>query len=82
MGLLDPHSPLNNTIVFYIIMVISLIITRPKFMYCNKSNKFKSFGYGDNKTILPFSITCIFGGIILYMIFSLIDSICENLKKT
>lgn len=81
MGLLDPHSPLNNTIVFYIILIISLIITRPQFMYCRRNNKFKQFGYGEGKTILPFSIVSISGGIILYMIFSLIDSVCGNLEN-
>ena len=80
MGLLDPHSPLNNTIVFYIILIIGIIITKPKFMYCHKSNKFKPFGYGENKTILPFSIVSISGGIIFYIIFSLIDSICNKLE--
>lgn len=81
MGLLDPHSPLNNTVVFYIILIIGLIIVRPQFMYCYKNNKFKPFGYGENKTILPFSIVSITGGIILYIIFSLIDSVCSNLQN-
>ena len=50
MSLVDPCSPMSNTIIFYIIIIITLVILKPEIMYCHKTNQFKAFGYGKNST--------------------------------
>ena len=35
--------------------------------------KFRSFGIGDNKTIMSFPMICLASGIILYIIFLMIE---------
>jgi hypothetical protein len=75
---IDPHSPLNNTIIFYIMLIICILAIRPKCLYCNKEKKFKPFGYENDKTLFPFSILCISSSILLYMFFSIIDSLSQQ----
>jgi len=74
--MLDPCNPLNNTILIYIISVISIYYIKPMFMYSYKENKFKSFGFGLDKTPLSFPILSISLAIILYIIFSTVNSLC------
>jgi len=81
MSLVDPCSPMSNTIIFYIIIIITLVILKPEIMYCHKTNQFKAFGYGKNKTILSFSFVSITSAVILYMLFSTVESVCNKLKK-
>lgn len=77
--MIDPHTPLNNTIIFYILLVIALIITRPKSIYCYRKQKFKSFGNtnDDTTTLFPFSFICISSSIVFYLFFSILDSMCS-----
>ena len=72
----DVKAPLYNTLIIYIIIVTMLIIIKPEFMYCHDTNEFRTFGYDDGKTLLPFSVVSIASGIFLYMFFSIIESIC------
>ena len=74
--MLDIKSPLHNTVLFYIIIVITLLFIKPRSMYCYETNKFKQFGCNENQTLIPFSIVSISSGIILYMVFSIMESIC------
>ena len=78
---LDPDTPIYNTIIFYILIVCTLLIIRPKFMYCRKSKRFKSFGFGKNQTLLAFPFISISSGIILYMIFLWISILYSFLNK-
>lgn len=71
--MIDPTSPLYNTIIFYILIISIILITKPSFLYCNKTNKFKPFGCNDNETLLSFPIVSIGTGIILYLIFTIIE---------
>jgi hypothetical protein len=67
--MINPDNPLYNTIIFYILIMCIILMTKPSIMYCNKTNKFKSFGCGVNQTLLSFptaSMTC---GILLYLFF-------------
>lgn len=75
--LIDPKSPLNNAIIFYIILIILVIVIKPKFIYNYKINKFKPFGYDDGQTLFPFPFVCISGSIMLYMLFSVFESVCD-----
>ena len=77
----DPEAPIYNTIICYILVICLILTIRPKFMFCDKTKKFKSFGYGDNKTILSFPFVTISSGIILYMLFIGINILDKFLKK-
>ena len=81
MSLVDPCSPVSNTIIFYIIIIITIFILKPEIMYSKKNNKFKSFGFGKDETLFSLSSVGIFSSIILYMFFSTIDSLCSKLNK-
>lgn len=81
MGIIDPSTPVYNTIIFYILIVCIILITKPNFMYCYKSKKFKSFGLNDNQTMLSFPIVAIGSGIILYMIFLMVQIMCKYLDE-
>jgi hypothetical protein len=67
--IVNPESPVYNAIIFYILIICVIIITKPEFMYCIKSNKFKSFGFGDGQTLLSFPVISIGSGIVLYIFF-------------
>lgn len=68
--MLSPDTPLISSIVFYIIINVIVLIFRPNFIYCYKSNKFKSFGFEDNETIMPIHMFSIFIAFLLYMFFT------------
>ena len=79
--MLSPNTPVTNTIIFYIIIVILLVLIKPNFIYDHKTNKFKSFGCGENKTLISFPVVCIGVGIVLYLIFLLINILYRRINK-
>lgn len=79
MDIINPETPVYNAIIFYIMIVCIILTIKPKFMYCDKNKKFKSFGFGNNKTILSFPVICVSSGIILYLIFLSIKILFERL---
>jgi uncharacterized membrane protein len=81
MGIFNPYTPVYNAIVFYILIIIIILITKPRFLYSHKDKKFKQFGCKPNQTLLSFPVVCILMGIILYMSFASIESICIQLDK-
>lgn len=66
-------SPVYNAILFYILIVIILLVIKPNIMYNNKTNKFKSFGIGDNgqddQTFFAFPLMALSSAISLYFFF-------------
>ena len=46
-------SRLQISILIYLVLIFLLIYLRPSYLY-KKNGKFKEFGTGKNKTILPF----------------------------
>ena len=50
-------------------------------MYCDKTNKFKSFGVGKNQTIFCFPIVCLSSVVILYLFFLIIDVLYKYLDS-
>lgn len=78
---IDPETPVYNTIVFYIMIVISLLIIRPKFMYDEENKIFKSFGNNENQTLLSFPLVSIGSGILLYLLFLVISLLYFILTK-
>ena len=66
-------SPIYNTIFFYILIFIIILVLKPDFMYCQKSKKFKSFGLGKDQTVLCLPIISIISVITLYLIFLVVQ---------
>ncbi len=66
---INPNNPVYNTVIFYILIICIILIMKPEFMYCNKSNKFKSFGCDEGQTLWSFSVVSVGIGVILYVFF-------------
>jgi uncharacterized membrane protein len=81
MGLVDPSTPLYNTIIFYILIIFIFLIAKPTFMYCHESKRFKSFGLSTNQTIFSFPFITISTGIVLYMIFLTLSIVSKYLDE-
>ncbi len=78
---INPTTPVYNTIFFYIILVCIILIIKPKSMYNQKTRRFKSFGCGEDKTLLSFPVICISTGIALYMTFLLVKILYLHINK-
>lgn len=72
MDIINPNTPLYNTIIFYILIIGILLIIKPDFMYCKNTQKFKPFGFDEGKTIACFPTIVICSAIFLYIIFMFI----------
>lgn len=79
--IVDPNTPVYNTIIFYIMIVSIILITKPNFMYCQKTKRFKSFGCGEDGTVWSFPLVSIGSGIALYLFFLLIYILNQFLEK-
>jgi hypothetical protein len=79
MDIVDPNAPLYNAIIFYILIVGVLLIVKPNFMYCDKTNKFKPFGFEEGKTLVCFPTVAICMAVLLYIIFISIN-IVHNIR--
>ena len=73
--MINPKLPAYNASLIYILFVIIIIITKPCFMYNYQNNKFKEFGYTNNKTIFTLPLMCILFAIVIYLFFSVIEAI-------
>jgi len=81
MSILNPKTPIFNAVVFYIMTICIIIITKPTFMFDEKTKKFKSFGCGKRQTLLAFPVVSISLGVILYMCFLGVDIVSNVLEK-
>lgn len=81
MGIINPNNPLCNTIIFYIIIFSIILIIKPSFMYCDKTNKFKQFGCQEGQTIFCLPLITISIGIILYIFFLFIEIVYNSINK-
>jgi len=59
-----------NSFYVYLIVIISIYVSKPEFLFYNEDNKclFKKFGCGKNKTIISIHILSIFLSIIVYFL--------------
>ena len=73
MGFLNPLSPLFNSIIVYIIIIILLIYNKPSLIYDKKTKKFKQFGMTKGKSILSLPVLAILIAIITYICFMYIE---------
>ena len=79
MDILNPDTPVYNSIIFYIITIILIIIYKPDYIYNNDSNERKEFGFNENQTLFPFSFAIIFFAIFYSLIFHYISSVHKEL---
>lgn len=79
--LIDPATPVYNTIIIYILIMCIIILVKPKIMYCRKTNRFKSFGLGPRCTLISFPIVSISTAIGVYSIFLIIELLHRVLMK-
>lgn len=70
--ILRPSNPLYNSVIFYLLSIILIVIIKPEFMYDKKRRKFKQFGTGRRQTILTLPMISIILAIIIYIIFAYI----------
>lgn len=63
------NNPAVSAIILFIVFTVIIIITKPSFIYDYRNKKFKDFGFGKYKTIMPLPILCIFVGIFSYGVF-------------
>ena len=61
------NNRVKYTLLIYLVVVMIIIITRPKFMF-KKNGEFKAFGIGKNKTVFPFWLIIFVSIIIAYYI--------------
>ena len=61
------NNRVKYTLLIYLVVVMIIIITRPKFMF-KKNGEFKPFGIGKNKTVFPFWLIIFVTIIIAYYI--------------
>lgn len=68
------NTPLIRTLVIYFIINFLLFIIKPKILFTNDGH-IKSFGFGDNKTIMFLPFITITFSIIFYFIITLSNKI-------
>lgn len=74
-------SRIYNIILIYIILIAIILIIKPEFMYCTKTNKFKSFGMNDNQTLFCFFTVSIMIIVVLFIIFISIEILYDKLDS-
>jgi hypothetical protein len=67
-------SRLVYTILFYLLIIIALFITKPKLLF-DDNNQIKSFGFRDNETLYSIGVISTILAILSYYIFTIIDYI-------
>jgi hypothetical protein len=68
---MNKNNYIFYAIIIYIIIISLLIITKPNLIYNHQDNKFKRFGYTEDKSMFPISILSILIAVILTVILSL-----------
>ncbi len=81
MDIINPTTPIYNTVIFYIMIICIILIIKPSFMYDEKTNKFKSFGTGEGQTIFSFPCISISIAILLYLIFLMVETLYLVLEE-
>lgn len=71
-------NPLFDSMKFYILIMLLLILIKPKLIYSKKNKKFRKFGYKKNQTIFTLPILSIIIAIIIYIFILLIHKLYNN----
>ena len=64
--MLSIDKDLQPILMFYILLCVVLYYLKPEIMF-HKDGKFKCFGTGSSKTIAPFWVVTLMGGILFYV---------------
>lgn len=75
---------MNNIIygiILYVIIITTLVFTKPSFIYDHNKNRYKEFGSDVDKTIFTLPTISIFLAILIAICFSLCLSKKENVEK-
>jgi hypothetical protein len=64
----DINSPVQNAIYIYLINIILILYLRPP-LFFTTNGSMKSFGIGEDKTLINFPIYIVTIGIISYILF-------------
>lgn len=74
-------NPLYNSIICYIIIISVILLSKPSFIYCYKTNKFRKFGFDEDNTLFSFPTISIGLAIGLYLIFVCMDIFQQLLSQ-
>ena len=77
MELFDPSNPAYNAIIIYIIIIVLLVLVKPDVIYDHKLNKYKEFGFEDNKTVLSLYVISIILALIIFALFAYIEQLAN-----
>ena len=66
------NQRLIYSIIFYTLVIILIVISKPKFIF-DENNNVIPFGVGQDKTIFPLGYIVVSLAIVSYYIFTLID---------
>ena len=75
--IINPNATLFNTIVFYVLSIVAIMIIKPNLVYCHKQKRFRDFGYGEDKTIFALPVVGISLAILIYFIFFSIETMSQ-----
>lgn len=74
---MDINNPIQNAIIFYLIIMITIIVMKPKLLYDQNGN-IKQFGFESNQTIISLHLIGIVLPIILYALFAIANIVYMN----
>ena len=81
MIFINPSNPVYNTIIFYTLLMVIILIMKPKIMYSDINKKFKAFGCGNEQTIVSLPFVGLSSAIFLYFIFLMIEVLNNYIDK-
>ena len=61
-------SVIYYAIIIYILIVVGIYLYKPSFMYDYENNKFKEFGFTEEKTMFSLPVMAIILSIIIYLV--------------
>ena len=75
---MNPQLPVYNATILYILLVVSLVLIKPDSMYDRENKRFREFGSGRNRTVMSLPVVSISAAILLYLLFSAIETLCAG----
>lgn len=79
MGLLfDESNPIYNALILYLIVMVIVLLVKPKIMYDKRNKRFKTFGYKKHQTLCSFTVFAIISSISFYLLSLIICLYCKK----
>jgi hypothetical protein len=77
MALFESGSAALNSVIIYILFMFFIYISQPTTFFIENTYQLKQFGIRErNKTLLTLHIFSILFCVIIYMFFSILESLC------